>query len=181
MLDDAAPILTLAVVAVIVATLFVGVALNLTGALPLAACLLVGAIVSTTDPSAVVGIFRSIAAPKRLSRIIEGESLLNDAAAIALFGVFVGYVTVNVPDPDLTGALGRFPLLMLGGAATGWAMARLAVEVMSRLSRFELAQVSISIGLPYLAYLVSEQLVGASGVIAVVASGLAINLIGPGR
>jgi CPA1 family monovalent cation:H+ antiporter len=181
MLDDAAPILTLAVVAVVVATLFVGVALHWTSALPLAACLLVGAIVSTTDPSAVVGIFRSIAAPKRLSRIIEGESLLNDAAAIALFGVFVGFVTVNVPDPDLAEALGRFPMLLLGGAATGWALARLMVEVMSRLARFELAQVSLSIALPYLSYVIAEQLVGASGVIAVVASGIAVNLIGPGR
>jgi CPA1 family monovalent cation:H+ antiporter len=181
MLDDAAPILTLAVVAVVVATLFVGAALHWTSALPLAACLLVGAIVSTTDPSAVVGIFRSIAAPKRLSRIIEGESLLNDAAAIALFGVFVGFVTVNVPNPDISEAFGRFPMLLLGGAATGWALARLMVEVMSRLARFELAQVSLSIALPYLSYLIAEQLVGASGVIAVVASGLAVNLIGPGR
>jgi CPA1 family monovalent cation:H+ antiporter len=181
MMDDAAPILMLAIVAVVVATVMVGAALYGVGAMPLAACLLVGSIVSTTDPSAVVGIFRSIAAPKRLSRIIEGESLLNDAAAIALFGVFAGYVAVNVPNPDLAEALSRFPLLIFGGAATGWALARLAVEAMSRFPRFELAQVSISIAVPYLAYLIAEQLVGASGVIAVVASGIAVNLIGPGR
>jgi len=90
MLDDWVPILTLAVVAVVVATLTVGYALFLTGVLPLMACLLIGSIVSTTDPSAVVSIFRNLAAPRRLSRIIEGESLLNDAAAIALVVVRSG-------------------------------------------------------------------------------------------
>ena len=72
MLDDWVPIMVLAVVAVVVATLSVGYALSWATTLPLAACLLIGAIVSTTDPSAVVSIFRSISAPRRLARIIEG-------------------------------------------------------------------------------------------------------------
>ena len=88
MLDDWVPILVLAVVAVVVATFSIGYSLAWISSLPLAVCLLVGAIVSTTDPSAVVSIFRSLSAPRRLARIIEGESLLNDAAAIALFGLF---------------------------------------------------------------------------------------------
>ncbi|BDW85499.1 cation:proton antiporter [Roseicyclus marinus] len=181
MIDDWVPILVLAVVAVVVATLGVGYALSWVSALPLAACLLVGAIVSTTDPSAVVSIFRSISAPRRLARIIEGESLLNDAAAIALFGLFMGFVMLGVPDPDLGAALGRFPLLIVGGALTGWLAARLAVRVMAQFARHERAQISISVALPYLAYIGAEQAVGASGVIAVVAAGLTLNLTGPGR
>lgn len=181
MIDDWVPIFVLAIVAVVVATVSVGYALAWTSALPLMACLLVGAIVSTTDPSAVVSIFRSIAAPRRLVRIIEGESLLNDAAAIALFGVFMGFVMLGVPDPDLGAALGRFPLLLLGGALAGWIAAHIAVFAMSLMPRFERAQISVSIALPYLAYIGAEQVVGASGVIAVVAAGLTLNLIGPGR
>ena len=181
MLDDWVPILVLAVVAVVVATLGVGYALSWVSALPLAACLLVGAIVSTTDPSAVVSIFRSISAPRRLARIIEGESLLNDAAAIALFGLFMGFVMLGMPDPDLGQALGRFPMLIVGGALTGWLAARLAVRVMAQFGRHERAQISISVALPYLAYIVAEQAIGASGVIAVVAAGLTLNLTGPGR
>ncbi|MBY6136752.1 cation:proton antiporter [Nocardioides marinus] len=181
MLDDWVPILMLAVVAVVVATLSVGYALAWVSALPLAACLLIGSIVSTTDPSAVVSIFRSISAPRRLARIIEGESLLNDAAAIALFGLFMGFVMLGLPDPDLEEALARFPLLILGGAGTGWALARAAVWIMGLFRRHELAQVSISAALPYLAYIIAEQSVGASGVIAVVASGLTLNLTAPGR
>ncbi|MFD1510191.1 cation:proton antiporter [Lacimonas salitolerans] len=181
MLDDWVPILMLAVVAVVVATFSVGYALSWASALPLAACLLIGAIVSTTDPSAVVSIFRSISAPRRLARIIEGESLLNDAAAIALFGLFMGFVMLGVPDPSLGDALTRFPVLIAGGALTGWVAARVAVWIMALFNRFELAQVSISIALPYLAYIGAEQSIGASGVIAVVAAGLTLNLTGPGR
>lgn len=181
MLDDWVPILVLAVVAVVVATVTVGHALFWTGALPLAACLLVGAIVSTTDPSAVVSIFRSISAPQRLVRIIEGESLLNDAAAIALFGLFMGFVMLGVPDPSLPDALARFPVLILGGALAGWLAARAALWLMKMLSGHELALMSVSVALPYIAYIGAEQMIGASGVIAVVAAGLTLNLSGPGR
>lgn len=181
MLDDWVPIFVLAIVAVVVATLAVGYALSWASALPLAACLLIGAIVSTTDPSAVVSIFRSISAPRRLARIIEGESLLNDAAAIALFGLFLGFVTLGMPDPDLSEAVARFPLLLAGGALTGWLAARLAIWIIGMVARHERAQLSISIAIPYLAYIVAEQSVGASGVIAVVAAGLTINLTAPGR
>ncbi|MHA3978189.1 cation:proton antiporter [Halovulum sp. GXIMD14794] len=181
MLDDWVPILVLAVVAVAMATLVIGYALYWASPLPLMACLLIGSIVSTTDPSAVVGIFRSLAAPRRLARIVEGESLLNDAAAIALFGLFMGFVMAGVPDPTLGSALGQFPMLILGGAAVGWFAARLAVWLMSLMRRTPLAQITISLALPYLAYIGAEQLVGASGVIAVVAAGLTLNLMGPGR
>ncbi|MCB1367618.1 MAG: cation:proton antiporter [Rhodobacteraceae bacterium] len=181
MLDDWVPILTLAVVAVVVATLSVGYALSWASTLPLAACLLIGAIVSTTDPSAVVSIFRSISAPRRLARIIEGESLLNDAAAIALFGLFMGFVMLGTPNPTLSDAPAQFPMLIIGGAFIGWLAARFAVWLMAACTHFELAQISISVALPYLTYIGAEQLIGASGVIAVVVAGLTLNLSGPGR
>lgn len=181
MLDDWVPIMVLAVVAVVVATLSVGYALSWASTLPLAACLLIGAIVSTTDPSAVVSIFRSISAPRRLARIIEGESLLNDAAAIALFGLFMGFVMLGVPDPELGDALARFPVLIAGGAFAGWLAARIAIWIMASFGAHELALISISVALPYLAYIGAEQSIGASGVIAVVAAGLTLNLAGPGR
>lgn len=181
MLDDWVPILTLAVVAVFVATVTIGYALSWVSGLPLVVCLLIGSIVSTTDPSAVVGIFRSLSAPRRLARIIEGESLLNDAAAIALFGLFMGFVMLGIPDPGLSEAISGFPMLFVGGTIAGWLTARIAVAMMTLFVRFELAQISISVAVPYLAYIISEQLFGASGVIGVVVAGLTMNIIGPGR
>ncbi|MCE0505999.1 cation:proton antiporter [Roseivivax sp. GX 12232] len=180
MADDWVPILVLAVVAVFFSTLVVGYALAFVSGIDLIACLLLAAIISTTDPSAVVSIFRSIAAPRRLARIIEGESLMNDAAAIALFGLLMGFVMRGVPDPSLRDAVLQFPGLLLGGAVVGFVLARFAVFIMSFFDRYEAAQISISVALPYFAYIAAEQMFGASGVIAVVASGMTMTVAAPG-
>ena len=68
-----------------------------------------------------------------------------------------------------------------GGVLTGWLTARLVIWIMTHLARYELAQVSVSVALPYLAFIFAEQSVGASGVIAVVTAGMTLNLLGPGR
>ncbi|MDM7932235.1 cation:proton antiporter [Tabrizicola sp.] len=181
MAEDWVPILVMAVVAVVVATFAIGLALQPFTNLSLVACLLLGSIVATTDPSAVVSIFRNIAAPQRLTRIVEGESLLNDAAAIALFGFFLTFVMLGVPNPTLRDALIGFPTLIFGGIATGWFLGRLCLGVLSWLGRYPLAQISLSVALPYVAYLVGDQLLGVSGVIAVVMAGMTLNYLGPGR
>ncbi|SFE32311.1 cation:proton antiporter [Roseivivax sediminis] len=180
MLDDWVPIIVLAVVAVAFSTLVVGGALASVSGIGIVACLLLGSIVSTTDPSAVVSIFRSIAAPRRLARIVEGESLMNDAAAIAIFGLLMGFVMQGVPDPALGAALGRFPLIVLGGVGVGVLLGQVAMMVMSAVGRYEPAQMSLSVALPYLAYIAAEQVLGASGVIAVVAAGITVNASAPG-
>jgi CPA1 family monovalent cation:H+ antiporter len=92
MLEDAAPILLLAIVATLISTAVVGLALWPFGRVSLVVCLLLGSVVSTTDPAAVIAIFRDIGAPARLTRLVEGEALLNDAAAIALFAVLLGMI-----------------------------------------------------------------------------------------
>src|ERR1700712_5558952 len=84
---ETATVLLLAVVAVVVSTAAIGLALYPFANVPLQVCLLLGAIVATTDPSAVVGIFRDIGAASRLTRLVEGEALLNDAAAISIFSI----------------------------------------------------------------------------------------------
>jgi len=181
MAEDWVPILVMAVVAVVLATFAIGLALQPFTALPLVACLMLGAIVATTDPSAVVSIFRNIAAPQRLTRIVEGESLLNDAAAIALFGFFLTFVMLGVPNPTLQDALVGFPVMIFGGVATGWVLARICLLVLSSLDRYPLAQISLSVALPFVTYLVADQLFDVSGVIAVVMAGMTLNYLAPGR
>ena len=181
MLDDWVVILCLAVVAVLVATMMIGFALSQVTTLPVIACLLIGAIVSTTDPSAVVSIFRATPAPQRLARIVEGESLLNDAAAIALFAVFLSDVVLRADTPDVSAALLRFPGLVLMGAAVGVILGRLAVWLMARLNAWPLGQVSVSLAVPYATFLLADKVLGASGVVAVVAAGMMVNFAAPGR
>ncbi|CAM8666752.1 NhaP NhaP-type Na+/H+ and K+/H+ antiporters [Paracoccaceae bacterium] len=181
MADDWVPILVMAVMAVVVSTFAIGLALLPFTELSLVACLLLGAIVATTDPSAVVSIFRNIAAPQRLTRLVEGESLLNDAAAIALFGFFLTFVMLGVPNPTLQDALVGFPTMILGGLGIGWVLGRVCLTVLTWLGRFALAQISLSVALPYVTYLVADQVFGVSGVVAVVMAGMTLNYLGPGR
>ena len=118
MLEDAAPILMLAVVATVVATGVVGVALWPISGLPLVVCLLLGSVVSTTDPAAVIAVFRDVGAPARLTRLVAGEALLNDAAAIVMFVVLLGII-VSGRKPHLGDGAVAFAISFLGGAALG--------------------------------------------------------------
>ena len=105
-IEDAAAILLLAVVATIITTAGVGFALWPFAPVPIAVCLLLGAVVATTDPAAVIAIFRDVGAPARLTRLVEGEALLNDAAAIALFVVMLGMIVAG-REPDAAAGLRR--------------------------------------------------------------------------
>ena len=90
LLDEVFAVLLMAIVAVLVCIAGVAGVVHLATGMDIVVCLLLGAVVSTTDPAAVIGIFRDVGAPKRLSILAEGESLLNDAVAIAAFGLFIG-------------------------------------------------------------------------------------------
>lgn len=180
MAEDAGVIFMLAVVAVLIATAFIGLALYPLAGVPLVACLLLGAIVATTDPVAVVAIFRDIGAPARLGRLVEGESLLNDAAAIAVFGVLLALVTGTASSGpgmvvvEFLGDLG-------GGILLGYLSGHILVRLFAPVREFRLALMTLSVAFPYLIYVVAEQMAGVSGVVAVVMAGMVINLQGPSR
>jgi len=171
MLDDAAPIVLLAVVAVCLTTFTVGFALVPLTSEPLLVCLLLGAIVSTTDPLAVLSIFRDVGAPGRLTRIIEGESLFNDAAAIALFTLLLGALSSGATVTFADG-LAVFLVSGVGGFAVGAAMGAAAAGLMALTRHHTGALMSVTVALPYLAYVTSEEALGISGALAVVACGL---------
>lgn len=181
MAKDWVPISVMGVVAVVVATFFIGWALKPFTPQPLVVCLLVGAIVATTDPSAVVGVFRDIGAPGRLTRLVEGESLMNDAAAISLFTLFIGMILPWSSETTYSQQLVRFFVLFVAGALTGYATGLAAVMVMDRLRGQPMALVSLSLALPYLTYILAEHGLHVSGVIGVVAAGMTVNLMGPSR
>lgn len=177
---DASSIFTLAILAVVVSTFTIGLALAPLTPVPLIACLLFGAIVATTDPIAVIGIFREAGAPSRLVRLVEGESLLNDAAAITLFALFLDLLVSGRPfDPGATAV--QAVVLPLGGALFGAALGRLAASLVGRLRETALAPTSISLGLPYIAFAAAEHWLHVSGVMATVAAGVAFAAAGPGK
>ena len=175
---DMAPVLMLAVVAVLATTAAIGFALRPISGQSLTVCLLLGAIVATTDPSAVIGVFRDIGADARLTRLVEGEALLNDAAAIALFTLLLAQVTRG-GTPDLGAAGLILAAALLGGAAVGYALARLALAAMPLLGGSRAAEVTLTLALPYLGYIIGDEFLGVSGVVAAAVAGLTVSAIGP--
>lgn len=177
MMEDAAPILLLAVVAVVVATAVIGISLQWLFAIPILVGLLLGSIVATTDPAAVVAIFREIGAPARLTRLVEGESLLNDAAAIALFSLLYAILTAG-GELDAGEAASRFLFMFVGGAALGLAAGKVLVKALPLLGGLRAAEATLTLAAPYLVFIVGDQIAGVSGVVAVVVLGLVLSASG---
>jgi len=180
MTEDAAPILMLAVVAVLVSTLFVGAALAPLAGVPAVACFMLASMVATTDPVAVIAIFRDVGAPSRLIRLVEGESLLNDAAAITLFVMLIGNL-IGGHRLDLGAAVVSFVRSFAGGVAIGYVGGRLMVGVLRWLLDMRLAQVTLTLALPYLVYIVAERQFEVSGVMATLTSGLVMSAMAQRR
>lgn len=177
--SDIAPILLLAVVAVFVATGVVGVSVAYFGPSGIAGGLLLGAVIATTDPSAVIAIFREIGVPARLTRLMEGESLLNDAAAIAISGVLIGYLTGDSTGSTFASGLHRLLVSFGGGLVFGAIVGRLCADAFPFMGGKGPAEIALSLAMPYPVYLVAEQVLGVSGVVAIVTAGLVLS--GTGR
>jgi Na+/H+ antiporter len=165
-------ILQLAVGAVAFTTLAVGlVARWAVPDLPWAACFALGAVVSPPDAVAAKAVLERVVLPRRTMVLLEGESLLNDAAGIVLFR----FATAAAMTGTFSAwqATAAFGVLAVGGAAAGAAVGFLGVRLLRRLKDIELG-ILTTLLMPWASYIAAERL-HASGVIAVVASGLILG------
>ena len=182
LINDLGPILLMAVVAVFICTAFVGLGVSLVSSYGIAACLLLGAIIATTDPAAVVSIFKEVGAPKRLTTIVEGESLLNDAAAIALYSVLLGVASHTATSAFSAGGLMlNFMELMIGGAVSGYIIGRAACALLPVLRGWPTAEISLTVATAYIAYIIPEHFFDWSGVVSTVVAGLVVSSVGRTR
>ena len=186
LLDEIFAVLLLAIVAVLVCIGVVAVVVHQATGIDLVVCLLLGAIVSTTDPAAVIGIFRDVGAPKRLSILAEGESLFNDAVAISTFAL-VMEILVSRAAPGMAGHLHaglmapviHFLREFVFGILFGFGLARAAMLILPRLNDSEPAIASVTVSLAYLSYVVADHYLGISGVVSVVMAALTVAAYGP--
>ncbi len=121
-LKDLLPILFLAVPVMLAVTLLSGGLIFLGighPGFPILAALLAGALLSATDPVSVVALFQRIGAPERLTVLMEGESLFNDATAIVLFTLLLSLALMPAQDVDAAAAAGRFLTVFAGGLLSG--------------------------------------------------------------
>lgn len=171
------PILVLAIVAFMVSAVLVGFALNLGLGISLTAALLFGALISATDPVAVVAVFRQLGVPERLLTIVEGESMLNDGVAIVLFNILL--VAALGGEASVFGGIVEFFFVFFGGAAIGAAVGFVAALVLPWLDR--LAAAALSVAVAYGGFVLADDVLGFSGVMATVAAGLVLGGLAPSR
>lgn len=154
---------------VVATTVCVGLVIHwLIPTLPWPVAFAFGAIVSPPDAVAATAILGQMRMPRRLTAVLEGESLVNDASGLVLYKFAVAAaVTGTFYWVD---ASRDFVWIAAAGIGLGLALGRLYVWLQRPL-RDPLVEVLLSLTLPYVAYLVAEK-IGASGVLVVVTAGL---------
>lgn len=169
-------LLLLAIPGVVISAAVVAVVLNAATGLRLDLAFIVGAMVSATDPAAVIATFKRLMVPPALSTMVDGESLLNDGTGLVLFAIAVSAVYAPVsPAEAVVSFVGTVVVSVAIGLVTGYAAAKVIGSVGDHL-----IELTITVVLAYGAYLLADQL-GLSGVIATVTAGIVLGNLGPAR
>ena len=177
LMADIRPILMLAVIGLLISTFVVGFSVMAVSGMGFVVCLLLGAIVSATDPVAVVAIFKDLGAPKRLTVLVEGESLFNDATAIVLFTILAA-VLVGTVEATAGSAAVSFIKVCVGGIAVGLLLARGFLWVIGRMRQMPLVEITLTVVMAYVIFIFCEHYLHISGVMGVAAAGLTTGSYG---
>jgi NhaP-type Na+/H+ or K+/H+ antiporter len=138
--------------------------------------ILLGAILSATDPVSVVALLKTLGASVKLRTLIEGESLLNDGTAIVLFSICINISRgANVGAGEMIAELFQ---LSLGGVALGAVWAAATIYAVGRVYNDSLTETTIIVASAFLLFFVAEDLCHVSGVLAVVSLGAGFVWIG---
>ena len=178
LLKNLAPILFLAIPLMLLSALITA-ALVYAGiahpaGFPWIAALLTGALLSATDPVAVVALFREMGVSERLALLVEGESLFNDATAIVLFGVFLAIATDSAGPMTWPAASLHFLKVFFGGILFGAVIGIIATAT-TRLLKDPIPAALATVISAYLAFVLAETTLHVSGVMSVMATGLVLG------
>ncbi len=183
LIKDIAPVLMLAVPALLFSTFAVGTCLWLVLPVDYIVALLFGALISATDPVAVIALFKELGTPERLTVLVEGESLLNDATAIVIVGILLGLTAATGGTAvDIAGhAVLEFLFVFFGGALVGVVFGLLISWLMTRFASETSAVLILSLVLAYMSFAIAEHTLHVSGVMAVVACAIVLGIFGMSR
>lgn len=134
--------------------------------------LIFGALISATDPIAVVAIFKDLGISKKLTTILESESLLNDGIAIVLFSVLLVFLTKVGHEFSVAPILLKFIKVILGGIFIGYLFAKFVSWLLHKSINDPITEGLLTILLAFFCMLVAEGIFHVSGVIALVTAGL---------
>ena len=176
------PILTLAIPGLLISTGIIGFIFATFTEFDLMVALLLGAILSATDPVAVIAIFKQLGVPERLTILVEGESLFNDATSLVLAGILTGLLAMGSFSPGilLTGNL-DFLFVFAGGVAVGWVLAIVTGYTLGGIESDPAIEITLTTILAYFSFIIAEHVFHVSGIMAVVAAGMTIGSWGKSK
>ena len=170
------PILLLAVVGLLISAGVIGVGVSFFTTLPFIGALVFGALISATDPVAVIALFNEIGAPKRLTTLIDGESIFNDATAIVLFTiVMTTAVHPGSASINLLRASWNFTEVLLGGVIVGAIIGAAGSLINGFIKNDIILQITVSLIMAYLSFIASGYIFHFSGVMATLAAGIMMS------
>ncbi len=138
--------------------------------------LLLGSILSATDPVAVIALFKQLGTPERLTVLVEGESLFNDATALVLSKVLLGFAAGGaVTGLAIAEGSQNFFVVFFGGVLVGWLAALLAGTLMAMVETDAFLEITLTTILAYASFVVADHFLHVSGIMAVVAAGITMN------
>jgi CPA1 family monovalent cation:H+ antiporter len=158
--------------AVIAACVYYGID-HATG-FPWIAALITGALLSATDPAAVLALLKNANAPERLSMLLEGESLFNDATAVVMFSLLIAIATGAQSAGSVDEVILRFVTVFFGGLVVG-IVTGLLIFLMMRMTGGFASFPVLSLICAYTSFLLAEDVLHLSGVMAVLAAGLTVG------
>lgn len=162
------PIAGLSVVLVIISALVIGALLHwVVPAIPFAAAVALGAVVAPTDAVAATSIGKRLGMPPRLVTILEGESLVNDATSLVLLRTAIAATAGSFVFWE---ALGAFAYAVIVGIIVGLLVGVITVWIRAKFTN-PIYDTVVSFAVPFISFVPAEVL-GASGVLAVVVTGL---------
>lgn len=162
MLANIRAISLLAIVGLLLSTAFIGLSgfylFNYLGFhVPLMVMLLFGAIISATDPVAVLALFKQYGAPRRLTLIFEGESLFNDGTAFAAFLVIMSLMQSGVVNAEsLTDGLLDFCVMLFGGILFGMFMGFLFSKLIEWVKGYEHLEITLTLLVAHFTFILTE-------------------------
>jgi len=173
-------------IAVFATAVFATAALHVIGVeVPFIALVLFGAIIAATDPVAVLALFKDYGAPRRLALLFEGESLFNDATAMALF-VLVLEVIRNgtfIAHHDIPAAAGLFMMMIVGGAVFGLMMGAIFSKALQYTDRAHV-HITLTMLVAHFTFLLTEMIsrsengIHLSSIIATVVAAMVVGNYG---
>lgn len=180
------PAFIFSTIGLIISAIFVAVPLILIFDFSLLSAFLYGGLISSTDPIAVLAIFKKLGVPKKLQLLIDGESFLNDATSVILFRLVLGLilagsevsVSFGLRENIFIEALLEFGYVIAGGVFIGVLLGVLFSEIISLLRNESVVDVTLTVILASLVFLISEHFLEVSGIISVLAAGLTLGNYG---